>query len=108
MKRKIYIAGKITGEPIVKCIEKFEFAERRMQFYHSYKKGSVIKPSETANPLKLKGIYFGIPHKEAMEICLEALKKCTHAYFLKDWKDSKGAIIEHQFCLENNIEIIYE
>ena len=100
---KIYIAGKITGEPIRECYEKFWFASDYICL-----EMSEIMFTEIINPLELKGIYFGITHQKAMDICLDALKECTHAYFLKDWKESEGAKIEHKFCIDNGIKIIYQ
>lgn len=95
---KVFISGKITGEPIIPCVFKFTQAMRDEK----------IRDFETIiHPFHLD-VYFGISHKEAMEICLEALKDCTHIYMLKDWKESKGAKIEHQFALENGIKIIYQ
>lgn len=99
---KIYISGKITGEPIMECVRKFDDACRFVGGEYFDVVGYGI------NPLELEGMYFGISHDEAMRICLDALKDCTHAYFLRDWKESGGAKTEHQFCVDNNIKIIYE
>lgn len=100
---KVFISGKITGEPIEECY--YKFGEAWLDIIGLIKEDQII---EIINPLWLKGIYFGISHKEAMEICLEALKDCSHIYMLRDWKESKGAKIEHQFALDNNIKIIYQ
>jgi hypothetical protein len=97
---KIYIAGKITGENVIDCFNKF--FETKLNLKIEFENSNVVTPFD------IEGIYFGISHDEAMRNCLTELKTCTHAYFLKDWKDSKGAMIEHQFCLDNGIEIIYE
>ena len=102
--KKIFISGKITGEPIVECVEKFHDAwlmvlDEWNGFYHS---------DSAVNPLELEGIHFGISHVEAMKICFEALKECTHIYMLKDWKQSKGAKMEHDFAKQNGLTIIYE
>jgi len=99
----VYIAGKVNGEPIYECTNKFVRAKVGMWRYLPIQEVAAI-----INPLNLQGIHFGISDEDAMKICLDALSKCTHALFLKDWQKSKGAKIEHQFCLENNIEIIYE
>lgn len=107
MKKKvIYIAGKVTGEHPVDVMWKFRHN------YSMLRKEKDAKGQPTydrvVSPVALKDIYFGIPHEEAMKICLKALSECTHAFFLEDWKDSKGAQMEHQYCLDNGIEIIYE
>lgn len=100
MNKKIYIAGKITGEPVYECIGKFDNAYQYIFWDLFY--------SDIINPLELPGIHFGIKHEDAMKICLEALKDCTHIYMISDWKNSKGAREEHQFALDNGIEIIYQ
>ncbi len=99
--KKVFISGKITGEPIRKCVDKFSLAYSVLWMKESIS-------TEIINPLILKGIHFGISHKEAMKICRAELKTCTHIYMLKDWKESKGAKDEHQFAVDNGIEIIYE
>ena len=99
---KIFISGKITGERIRECVHKFEDAEYELVMRHGFFINNVV------SPLELPGIHFGIPHAEAMKICMEALKECTHIYMLKDWKESKGATMEHEWAKENGLEIIYE
>ncbi len=109
MVKRIYIAGKITGEPIVNAYIKFARVDVLLLLrFKSETRGGYVFLPDVINPLALPGIHFGISHEEALTICLKALSKCTHAYFLKDWKDSPGARIEHQFCIDNKIEIIYE
>lgn len=100
---KVFISGKITGETIDECIRKF--SDACWVIYPLIKEYQII---EIVNPLRLKGIYFGISHQEAMKICLEALKDCSHIYMLRDWKESDGAKIEHQFALDNNIKTVYQ
>lgn len=106
---KIYIAGKITNENIKKCYRKFKYAKLHLEyeFIISDENKKLIYP-QVIIPLELEGIYFGISHKEAMDICLNALGRCTHAFFLEDWKRSKGAIIEHEYCVKHGITIMYE
>lgn len=119
---KIYIAGKITGEPVYDCFKKFEIAQRaisQFRFNFRYEHGVIIDflrenvtdPTAVAgiiNPLQLNGIYFGINNVDAMRICLKELSKCDVAYFLNDWQDSEGAKTEHDFCIKNNVKIIYQ
>lgn len=102
--KKIFISGKITGESIYECANKFKQAQSDVLIefweFNSYMDAII--------PLNIPDIHFGISHKKAMEICLNELKTCTHIYMLSDWKESKGAQIEHQFALENNIQVIYQ
>lgn len=100
---KVFISGKITGEPIDECI--YKFGDAWLDIAGEEKEDQTI---EKVIPLWLEGIHFGVSHKEAMEICLEALKDCSHIYMLKDWKESKGAMMEHQFAMDNGIKIIYQ
>lgn len=97
---KVFISGKITGEPLMPCIAKFVDAKLDLMI------GRRIL--NVVNPLNLEGIYFGIGHEEALKICLAELKTCAAIFMLKDWKESKGAQIEHDFALKNNIKIIYQ
>lgn len=99
--KRIFISGKITGEKIDRCYHKFLNASYAIHQDYENSFGVI-------NPLNIKGIHFGISHEKAMELCFSKLKKCTHIYMLKDWEDSKGAIMEHQFALDNNIKIIYQ
>ncbi|NMA07252.1 MAG: DUF4406 domain-containing protein [Ruminococcaceae bacterium] len=101
--KKVFISGKITGEPIDDCLYKFNDACSYILGF-----GLCGHLTEIVNPLFLEGIYFGISHQEAMKICLEALKDCSHIFMLKDWKESKGAMMEHQFAMDNGIKIIYQ
>lgn len=108
--KKVFISGKITGEPVWECINKFTEAEynivRLLKLDMRLDMGG--DRDVVFNPLHLSGIHFGIRHDEAMEICFKVLETCTHIYMLKDWKDSKGAMMEHQFARNNGIEVIYE
>lgn len=104
--KRIFISGKITGEPISECAGKFDEAYEFIAFWGGVR--VEFKPNNVINPLDMPGIHFGISHAEAMEICLRELKNCTHIYMLRNWKDSPGAIQEHEFAKANNIEIIYE
>ena len=110
MKKKVFISGKITGEPILACGSKFYEAAREIGMSGKFDLRLLMEgqKDKIVNPLYLRGIHFGISHKEAMEICLKELKTCTHIYMLKDWKQSKGAKMEHEFAKNNNIKIIYQ
>lgn len=97
--KKVFISGKITGESIYYCTEKFA---KSMW-------GLVCDGFDIIiNPLAMDGIHFGISHEDAMKLCLDELKTCTHIYMLKDWKYSKGAQMEHQYAIDHGIEVIYE
>lgn len=102
---KLFISGKITGEPIHDCIWKFEEVENDVN------KGWIslgIKIKDVVNPLYIAGVHFGISHEEAMRICFEELETCDAIYMLSDWKESKGARMEHEKAKELGIKIYYQ
>ena len=102
---KVYIAGKITGEPVNECVEKFKLAQDTIRGFCKLQNWA---ENHVVTPFDLPGITFGISHHKAMEICLEALKECDIIYMLNDWKDSPGARMEHELALKSNKEIMYQ
>ena len=97
---KTYIAGKISGLNFKEVARKFFEAEQMLlrtrkeifnPYWHIRKIGWQHKS-----------------HEEIMKVCLDELSKCSEAYFLQCWEDSYGAKIEHQFCIDNKIKIVYE
>lgn len=96
-KKKIYIAGKVTGEPIDKCTMKFGTAQIAIE-----------KLGHTAiNPLEVVGDW-KTPWHVAMRKCIKALMDCDAIFMLKDSKDSPGAKLEYELAQKLNMEIIYE
>lgn len=93
---KIYIAGKVTGEPLKECKEKFLKAE----FLLKRKGNSVV------NPMRLCSVDSN--WKAAMKICIKNLIDCDEIYMLTDWKKSKGARIEHFIAIVIGLKIFYE
>lgn len=89
---KIYIAGKITGDP--KYFEKFWRAETELK-----KQGYVI-----LNPALL-------PEKmtpmDYMRICFAMIDTADAVAFLSDWRESPGATLEHAYCEYIGKRIIY-
>jgi len=81
--KKIYIAGKVSGEPIAECTMKFGLAQKQIE-----DKGYIaINPLELVNDWKMDW-------KPAMKICITALFDCDAVLFLEDYTKSKGALIE--------------
>ena len=90
---KVYIAGKITGLENYK--ELFSAEERRLR-----EKGyTVMNPSILPN---------GFEYDEYMRICYSMIDVCDGVYFLNNWTDSKGAKLEHEYALKNNMAILYQ
>lgn len=91
--KKIYIAGKITGEEFYK--ENFKAAED-----HWKSKGyTVINP--TVLPL-------GLEHGEYLHINFAMIDICDEVFFLENWKDSPGAIAEMWYAKGKNKAISYQ
>lgn len=90
---KIFISGKITGDPNYKI--KFNQA------------ASLLNSQEyiVLNPALLP---FGMTNEEYMKIGFSMLECCDFVYMLKDWKDSVGAKLEHQYAKYCDKSIIYE
>ena len=95
---KIYISGKITGDP--DYLAKFERAEAdllRIGF------ASILNPAKVN-----KNLPEDFNHKEYMEVSIAELRCCQAVYMLRDWKDSKGATIEKAFAENLGKEIFYQ
>ncbi len=83
MKKKIYIAGKVTGENKLECINKFKEAERQInELGH-----------EAINPLRVVGTW-DVTWSDAMRKCIAALMTADVLYTLPCVVSSKGAFIE--------------
>lgn len=94
-KTKIYIAGKVTGEPKHSCALKFATAQKELE-----KQGY-----EVVNPIEVVGD-FNADWKTAMRKCIKALMDCDAIYMLPDWHDSKGAKIEHSLAIDLSLAFV--
>tara|TARA_R110000823_G_scaffold309594_1_gene433943 strand:+ start:9808 stop:10260 length:453 start_codon:yes stop_codon:yes gene_type:complete len=81
--KKIYIAGKVTGEPIAECTMKFGSAQVQIRDLGFI----AVNPLEVVNDFKT-------PWRPAMQKCITALMDCDAIFFCHDWKDSPGAQLE--------------
>ena len=89
---KVYIAGKITGDPGYK--EKFgEVAEELERQGHI-----VLNPAELPE---------GMETADYMRICLAMLDCADAVMFLPDWTESKGAGVEHALCRYTGKRVAY-
>lgn len=90
MATKIYIAGKITGDPDYKA--KFEEAE------NFYKKKGYTVLTPTWMPT-------GMQPADYMRICFVMIDTADMVAFLSDFKQSAGAEVEHAYCcyIDKNI-----
>ena len=87
MKKKIYIAGKVTGENRAECTAKFQKAQEIIEFLGF----------ESINPIQVVGDW-NTPWDEAMKKCITALMECDAIVLLPDWVDSKGAKLENDIA----------
>lgn len=90
---KVYIAGKITGDPNYR--DKFARAEAELK-----RQGHLVM-----NPAILPE---GFEWETYMHITVTMLNACDTIYLLEDWQDSRGAQIEAKIAQDENYTIIYQ
>ena len=95
-KPKIYIAGKVTGEPKHSCALKFATAQKELE-----KRGF-----EVINPIEVVGD-FNADWQTAMRKCIIALMDCDAICLLPDWIDSRGAKIEFELAAKLGLGVHY-
>ena len=93
MAKKIYLSGKISGDPDFK--EKFALKEKELT-----ETGHLV-----FNPALHPDMF---TWEQFMELDLKALGNCDAIYLLEDWKDSRGAKIEYDEAVKLGKEIIFE
>ena len=93
MTKRMYIAGKVTGQNRIDCLIKFQAAENRVRNM-GYEPINPIKivPEATIWPL-------------AMKICMKSLLTCDAILVLPDYLDSPGAMLEVQVAKAIAMEI---
>ena len=82
-RKKVYIAGKITGLKDYK--NKFWVAKMILE-----RQGHLVM-----NPAVLPA---GFDYEDYMKICFAMIDVCDAVYFLADWRDSPGAMREHEYA----------
>ena len=90
--KKIYIAGKITGD--AKYKEKFDRTESTL-----IRQGNIV-----LSPARLP---YGLGYEEYMYINLATITICDAIYMLPCWKDSPGARREKNFAEAIGKEVMY-
>jgi len=91
MKKRIYICGKVTGDPNYRA--KFRKEEERL-FAFKY---------EPVNPTA--GISANEEWAKAMKTALRLMLLCDGVSLLPDWKKSKGAKIEVRLARELGMDV---
>jgi hypothetical protein len=90
---KIYIAGKITGEP--DYYENFQRAMLKLRMQGN----TVITPTILPD---------GLTHDEYMHICMSLIDVAEAVYFLSNWMESEGAREEFRYANHTGKMIMYE
>ena len=93
---KVYISGKITGDPDYK--EKFERVEKKL-----LECGYI-----PVNPIKVSPYDENKIWSDYMKEDIKAMMDCDAIYMIADWFTSKGARVEHTLAEILEIKIIYE
>ena len=97
MKKKIYISGAITSIGQIKAEKLFNKAEKMLN----------EQGFDVVNPMKLKHEH-DLTWVDYMRVDLKALLDCDYIYMLSNWKNSKGAKIEHQLAVDLDMGIIFQ
>lgn len=91
-KRKIYIAGKVTGLNYCEAFTEFKKIE----------KGLIAQGYEVINPLEI--VPSNSSWEDAMKICIRELTSCYAIYLLPNWHQSRGAKLEARIASELGLE----
>lgn len=84
---KIYISGKITGNPKYK--KQFALAERELK----------ARGYETVNPARLCDFMpASTTYSEYMRVCFLLIEMCDAVFLIGEWIDSKGAKAEFTYA----------
>lgn len=92
---KVYIAGKVTGEPKHSCALKFATAQKELE-----KRGH-----EVVNPIEVVG-NFNANWFHAMRLCIREMLTCDAIYMLPDWHECKAAKIEHSLAIDLSLAFV--
>lgn len=128
MNNKIYIAGKVTGDLDYK--EKFNDARFRIECARTectkhhlcLRNQCMFYDRDYVTTCRISNLfpeYFDVvnpakfpienrPWLLAMVYCISRMLKCHYVFMLRDWKDSRGAKVEHWFAKLFHKSIIYQ
>jgi hypothetical protein len=96
MKKKAYISGKITG-----------MEERAKELFEQAEKEVIALGYEPINPMKLNHQH-GLTWEAYMKEDIKALCDCEAVYLLRNYSDSRGALLELAIANELKMEVIYQ
>jgi len=95
LKKKVYLAGKITGEDYQECWDKFELYENIL----------LLGGFDVINPMRI--VQKGTHWQDAMDMLKPHFIQCKHIFFMGDWTQSEGARLEMEWANENHIPVVY-
>lgn len=109
MPKTIYIAGKVSNEPLAEVTAKFGQAQKVLE----------AKGYTVINPLAVTAAAFDnndseddrwlhMPWAYAMRLTVAAMMQADEIYMLRDWRTSPGAKIEHELAERLKFEIHYQ
>ena len=124
---KIYISGKISGLDIDHAKAVFEHGEHNARrFFGKFvtsdifteranESGNKTKATfcndyliETINPMKKVSEGEGLTYDDYMREDIKLLMDCAGIWMIRGWKESKGAVIEHDLAKALHLAIGYE
>lgn len=118
MNNRIYIAGKITGDPNYREkfaagsyeVETVTFSARITPLQWVMRQNKIMQ-FKIVNPTEFT--LLGKPLTDyrwtvGMAVCLVKLLPCSFIYMLKDWQDSRGANVEHNVARFLGKCIVYQ
>jgi hypothetical protein len=90
---KVYIAGKITGDP--DYLDKFQRAALKIR----------TEGHKVVSPTCLPD---GLEWEDYMHVCYALIDVSDAVHLLADWEDSRGARDEHRYALHTGKIVSYE
>ena len=117
MNNKIFISGRVTGQMFYR--EKFLGAEKKIvtpKFFDRYGDASLSSKYgyfgfRPVNPCDFRIMRHPLEECSwslCMLVCLWHLTGCSYIYMLNNWRDSRGARIEHRWATILRKKIIYQ
>jgi hypothetical protein len=101
LKLKVYVSGKISGLPESEAMDNFIKGKAQLKELFNLRVGEIVTP-------------FDLPHlhdqkwDSYMREDIIELMSCDAIFMLKDWRSSKGAILEHDIAQRLDFIIIYQ
>lgn len=105
-KKKIYIAGKVSGLPLNEVLGKFAKAFDKIEAlgFEAVNPVELVQDYLIANPTHIERTEDEI-WKLAMRICIKELVDCDGIMLLSNWINSKGAKIEYRIAMDLDLAI---